>query len=201
MAMDSHNSRRNSNSSNASNQIDETTSLLPGGSPRPKWRSWSWSWLSRRLGALVVAVAAFATAAVVLLGLLGLWKPDRFGGYEVWVFPPFLFVVFGCVDTMAPLLPNPLSAFLCFALTLTCPGRQPQQPPSVNLTYTTYEGVRLSNGVDAFLGMRYAAAPVGDLRWRAPVEPPRTDGVEKASRVCNSVTTVRVSLPVLTIPA
>ncbi|KAK3372532.1 Alpha/Beta hydrolase protein [Podospora didyma] len=28
--------------------------------------------------------------------------------------------------------------------------------------------------------MRYAAPPVGDLRWRAPVEPPHTDGVTKA---------------------
>jgi len=84
---------------------------------------------------------------------------------------------------MAPLSPNPLSAFLCFALTLTCPGRQPQHPPLVNLNYTTYEGVRLSNGVNAFLGMRYAAAPVGNLRWRAPVDPLQTEGVEKASRV------------------
>ncbi|KAK0656136.1 Alpha/Beta hydrolase protein [Cercophora newfieldiana] len=31
--------------------------------------------------------------------------------------------------------------------------------------------------------MRFAAAPVGDLRWRAPVEPPRIEGVEKATRL------------------
>ncbi|KAK3396478.1 alpha/beta-hydrolase [Sordaria brevicollis] len=58
-------------------------------------------------------------------------------------------------------------------------------PPLVNLTYTSYEGIRLSNGVNAFLGMRYAAPPLGDLRWRAPVEPKRrteTDTVEKADR-------------------
>jgi len=81
-----NNDNDNSNSSNADNQINETTSLLPGGSPQPKWRLWPWS--ARQLGALVVAAAAFATAAVVLLGLLGLWMPDRFGGYEVWAFSP-----------------------------------------------------------------------------------------------------------------
>jgi len=36
--------------------------------------------------------------------------------------------------------------------------------------------------VCAFLGMRFAAAPLGRLRWRAPVEPPRTEGIEKATR-------------------
>lgn len=30
--------------------------------------------------------------------------------------------------------------------------------------------------------MRYAAPPLGDLRWRAPVEPKRTDTVEKANQ-------------------
>ncbi|KAK4035177.1 Alpha/Beta hydrolase protein, partial [Parachaetomium inaequale] len=53
---------------------------------------------------------------------------------------------------------------------------------TVDLNYTAYEGLRLSNGVDAFLGMRYAAAPLGDLRWRAPLEPVRseTGPVERA---------------------
>ncbi|KAL2018885.1 hypothetical protein VTK56DRAFT_310 [Thermocarpiscus australiensis] len=52
----------------------------------------------------------------------------------------------------------------------------------VDLNYTIYEGLQLSNGVNAFLGMRYAAPPVGDLRWRAPVEPLKTGTVEKATR-------------------
>ncbi|KAK3311253.1 Alpha/Beta hydrolase protein [Chaetomium strumarium] len=63
---------------------------------------------------------------------------------------------------------------------------------TVDLTYTTYEGLRLSNGVNAFLGMRYAAAPLGDLRWRAPVEPVRTGAgtVERATTyppICLSI--------------
>ncbi|KAK3949756.1 Alpha/Beta hydrolase protein [Pseudoneurospora amorphoporcata] len=55
-------------------------------------------------------------------------------------------------------------------------------PPLVNLAYTSYEGIRLSNGVNAFLGMRYAAPPLEDLRWRAPIEPEKTDTVEKANQ-------------------
>jgi hypothetical protein len=55
----------------------------------------------------------------------------------------------------------------------------------VDLNYTSYEGLRLPNGVNAFLGMRYAAPPVGQLRWRAPVEPTRTNTVELATQVCH----------------
>jgi len=56
---------------------------------------------------------------------------------------------------------------------------------TVDLNYTTYEGLKLSNGVNSFRGMRYAAAPIGNLRWRAPVDPIPSDPgtVEKAVAV------------------
>ena len=56
---------------------------------------------------------------------------------------------------------------------------------TVDLNYTAYEGLRLSNGVNAFLGMRYAAPPLGNLRWRAPLEPVRSEMgvVERATTV------------------
>jgi carboxylesterase type B len=56
----------------------------------------------------------------------------------------------------------------------------------VELNYTTYEGLCLSNGVNSFRGMRYAAPPLGNLRWRAPVEPGPTPAgtVEVATTVC-----------------
>ncbi|KAJ7616042.1 aEsta [Roridomyces roridus] len=43
--------------------------------------------------------------------------------------------------------------------------------PIVDLGYATYAGTSLSAGVDQFLGMRFAAPPVGHLRWRAPADP------------------------------
>lgn len=75
------------------------------------------------------------------------------------------------------------------------PKKKKKKPPVVvgsalvRLNYTAYRGLRLSNGVSAFLGMRYAAPPLGPLRWRAPVPidlaaaaaPP--DAVEDATEV------------------
>ncbi|CVL05264.1 related to triacylglycerol lipase II precursor [Fusarium mangiferae] len=43
--------------------------------------------------------------------------------------------------------------------------------PRVNLGYAKYEGVALSNGVNQFLGMRYAAPPTGSRRFRLPDRP------------------------------
>ncbi|KAK4170113.1 lipase 1 [Cladorrhinum sp. PSN259] len=66
-------------------------------------------------------------------------------------------------------------------LIAACPA-QLNNAVSVNLTYTTYQGTRLTNGVNEFLGMRYAAPPLGDLRWRAPVEPYWSNRTERATK-------------------
>ncbi|CAJ2501071.1 Uu.00g039240.m01.CDS01 [Anthostomella pinea] len=50
----------------------------------------------------------------------------------------------------------------------------------VNLGYAQYQGSRVGGGVAQYLGMRYAEAPVGDLRFRAPVEPAQHSGDQKA---------------------
>ncbi|KAI9845635.1 MAG: hypothetical protein M1837_004609 [Sclerophora amabilis] len=43
---------------------------------------------------------------------------------------------------------------------------------TVDLGYEIYEGVRnSSNGLNQFRGIRYAAAPIGKLRWQAPQTP------------------------------
>ena len=74
----------------------------------------------------------------------------------------------------------------------TQPGRPWHHPPSyphppghgyrlgqpisttVDLGYSKYEGYSVS-GVNQWLGMRFAAPPTGDLRWRAPQPPPLND--------------------------
>jgi para-nitrobenzyl esterase len=43
------------------------------------------------------------------------------------------------------------------------------------------EGQPAQDGVRAFLGIPYAAPPVGDLRWREPQPVPRWDGVRQAT--------------------
>ena len=43
----------------------------------------------------------------------------------------------------------------------------------VDLNYTQYQGAKLSNGITQWLGMRYAAPPLGQLRFKAPQDPPK----------------------------
>lgn len=55
--------------------------------------------------------------------------------------------------------------------------------PLVTLNYTQLQGVAIpSNGATQWLGVRYASAPVGDLRFAAPISPPTTTGVQDATQ-------------------
>ncbi|KAK8056066.1 hypothetical protein PG993_001293 [Apiospora rasikravindrae] len=57
----------------------------------------------------------------------------------------------------------------------------------VNLGYAQYQGSQLPNGVNQFLGMRFAAPPTGDLRWKAPEEPAVHSGdqpADKFGKIC-----------------
>ena len=53
----------------------------------------------------------------------------------------------------------------------------------VDLGYAQYRGVETQNGITQWLGMRFAAPPVGDLRFRAPADPVKEDGIVDASKV------------------
>lgn len=53
----------------------------------------------------------------------------------------------------------------------------------VDLGYTSYEGRSLAGGVSQWLGMRYAAPPVGELRFAAPQDPLSQQGVQQANQV------------------
>ncbi|PWY80860.1 carboxylesterase [Aspergillus sclerotioniger CBS 115572] len=52
--------------------------------------------------------------------------------------------------------------------------------PWVDLGYSRYRGVRLPVGADEYLGMRYAAPPLGEKRFRAPEEPVKTSSIQDA---------------------
>ncbi|KAI1457397.1 alpha/beta-hydrolase [Annulohypoxylon moriforme] len=53
----------------------------------------------------------------------------------------------------------------------------------VNLGYAQYQGSFVGTGgsVAQFLGMRYAAPPTGDRRWRAPIEPETDDSGDQSA--------------------
>lgn len=55
----------------------------------------------------------------------------------------------------------------------------------VDLGYAKYEGYAYS-GVTQWLGMRFAAPPVGDLRFAAPQDPLSVEGTQQATKVCTS---------------
>ncbi|KAL9618080.1 MAG: hypothetical protein Q9160_007150 [Pyrenula sp. 1 TL-2023] len=52
--------------------------------------------------------------------------------------------------------------------------------PLVELSYSAYDGTPLSNGISQWLGIRYAAPPIANLRFEAPQDPIATDGVQTA---------------------
>ncbi|KAL4883635.1 Alpha/Beta hydrolase protein [Aspergillus karnatakaensis] len=54
--------------------------------------------------------------------------------------------------------------------------------PLVDLRYTQYQGKALPNGISQWLGIRYAAPPLGPLRFSAPRDPEEVYGVQDASQ-------------------
>lgn len=76
-----------------------------------------------------------------------------------------------------------LAAGLFGGLMLASPSPSMSRSPIIDLKYSQYRGISLSNGVDQYLGMRYAKAPLGGLRFRGPEDPEDTVGVLDASSV------------------
>ena len=53
--------------------------------------------------------------------------------------------------------------------------------PVVHLNYTSYRGITDDHGVTKWMGMRFAAPPVGDLRFKEPQDPESESGVQDAN--------------------
>jgi para-nitrobenzyl esterase len=80
------------------------------------------------------------------------------------------------------------------ALTLVAGAAVAQSPPRVETRQGPVEGV-VAKGVNQFLGIPYAAPPVGDLRWRPPQLPASWTSVRPAKAfgpACAQVTTLGV---------
>lgn len=73
-------------------------------------------------------------------------------------------------------------AALGLALLCTSAAAAPPGAPLATVDSGTLEGKRLSNGVQAYLGIPYAAPPVRELRWREPQPAARWNGVYHADR-------------------
>ena len=54
---------------------------------------------------------------------------------------------------------------------------------TVHLGYATYQSSTNGLGINEFLGMRFAAPPLGDLRFRAPRDPLNETGIIQAHSV------------------
>ncbi|KAJ7503355.1 alpha beta-hydrolase [Mycena galericulata] len=75
---------------------------------------------------------------------------------------------------------------ICVALLLVVPLASAQTGPIIDLGYAQYQGlVDTATNITTFFGIRYAAAPLGDLRFRAPQPPATVEGVQLATSESN----------------
>jgi para-nitrobenzyl esterase len=76
-------------------------------------------------------------------------------------------------------LPRLLAIFGIFCAALAANAQSAPVSVQVKTAFGTVEGKDIT-GVRAFLGIPFAAPPVGDLRWKPPVPAAKWDGVRKA---------------------
>lgn len=79
------------------------------------------------------------------------------------------------------------SAVLLSALLAGAPAPAQAVDQTVSLDYSTYIGTAQSGtGVTEWLGIRYAAPPLGDLRFARPQDPAVVETPQPANQVCLS---------------
>ena len=74
------------------------------------------------------------------------------------------------------------ATLIAFAIVFAVPAVPGAQLTSVKTETGTVSGSPVARGVVAYLGIPYAAPPVGDLRWRAPQPAKPWTGVRRADR-------------------
>ncbi|KAJ7909694.1 Alpha/Beta hydrolase protein [Mycena leptocephala] len=72
-----------------------------------------------------------------------------------------------------------LSKVFTAAAGILCAGAQ--AAPIIDLGYAQYQGTVSAANISHFLGIRFAAAPLGDLRFRGPQPPANVTGVQQAT--------------------
>jgi hypothetical protein len=106
--------------------------------------------------------------------------------YDVFKIVAILLLLILVVVSLAIMLYSDLfclGAVFSGLATLVAANPTPLDPPVVDLGYSIYQGTTLGSGINQYLGIRYAAPPLGDLRFRAPAEPLSTSGIQTATAV------------------
>ncbi|KAJ7238000.1 Alpha/Beta hydrolase protein [Mycena rebaudengoi] len=102
------------------------------------------------------------------------WNPFAFGNTEM---------LFNKTEAGVPVV-RPITT--SNDLLLRCHGSTHTPGPIIDLGYAQYQGVvNPATNIANFMGMRYAAAPIGDLRFRAPQPPANVTGVQQATALPN----------------
>lgn len=121
--------------------------------------------------------------------------PYHNGSDDVPLYLPLVTLTTGASFAPSALYSLSLMTLLHMLLDSLLTITQPEKDAVINLGYATYVGTTTSAGINRFRGMRFAAPPVGDLRWRAPVAPPTSTATQSAKDFGPICLGISVSVP------
>ena len=78
-----------------------------------------------------------------------------------------------------------IAALAATSVSMLCACEQKNLSLQIQTQAGVIEGIELENGVKAFLGVPFAEAPVGELRWQAPQQKESWDGVLETKAFAN----------------